>query len=52
MALGAEYVEKVEPLLATYNAKGEVEGVKSTASRLSSSMPSRNTQPQVEQQRN
>jgi hypothetical protein len=28
LGLGAEDVEKVEPLLVTYNAKGEVEGVK------------------------
>ncbi len=28
LGLGAEDVEKVEPLLVTYNEKGEVEGVK------------------------
>ena len=28
LGLGAEDVEKVDPLLVTYNAKGEVEGVK------------------------
>lgn len=28
LGLGAEDVEKIEPLLVTYNAKGEVEGVK------------------------
>ena len=28
LGLGAEDVEAIEPLLVTYNAKGEVEGVK------------------------